>query len=215
MNRQRRPPMKKAATAASLLSQFLQQAGLAGRLPDLIRLEDMRADLQLHTRWSDGKQPVLDMARAAMQRGYQYVRSSPLMKWIALSTVFFSLLFFSLALPFSREATEQYVSEDSLATFLGLFNGFSTGAAFLSSLLLANRLFARVGIMACLLALPIIYLAGFASRSDRLQQRGSWQTRSGRLSDPVRPPFKKIAAKKPMNAFPGGTPSGMAHLGLL
>jgi HEAT repeat protein len=97
-----------------------------------------------------------------MQRGYQYVRGSPLMKWISISTVFFSMLFFSLALPFSRAATEQYVNEDSLATFLGLFNGLSTGAAFLSSLLLANRLFARFGIMACILAVPIVYLIGFA-----------------------------------------------------
>lgn len=32
MNRQRRPPMKKAATAGTLLSQFLQQSGLAGKL---------------------------------------------------------------------------------------------------------------------------------------------------------------------------------------
>ncbi|HJS17358.1 MAG TPA: hypothetical protein VJ785_01320, partial [Anaerolineales bacterium] len=35
-----------------------------------------------------------------MQRGYHYVRSSPLMKWIAISTIFFSILFFSLSLPF-------------------------------------------------------------------------------------------------------------------
>jgi HEAT repeat protein len=98
-----------------------------------------------------------------MQLGYQYVRSSPLMKWIALSTVFFSILFFSLALPFSRAATEQYINEDSLAAFLGLFNGLSTGAAFLSSLLLANRLFARFGIMACILTVPIVYLIGFAT----------------------------------------------------
>jgi HEAT repeat protein len=98
-----------------------------------------------------------------MQRGYQYVRGSPLMKWIAISTVFFSILFFSLSLPFSRAATEQYVNEDSLATFLGLFNGLSTGAAFLTSLLLANRLFARFGIMLCILTVPIVYLIGFAS----------------------------------------------------
>lgn len=98
-----------------------------------------------------------------MQRGYQYVRGSSLMKWIALSTIFFSILYFSISLPFSRAATEQYVNEDSLAAFLGLFNGVSTGAAFLASLLLANRLFARFGIMLCILALPVIYLIGFAS----------------------------------------------------
>lgn len=96
-----------------------------------------------------------------MQRGYQYVRGSSLMKWIAISTIFFSILYFSISLPFSRAATQQYVNEDSLATFLGLFNGFMTAAAFLASLLLTNRLFTRFGIMLCLLVLPVIYLIGF------------------------------------------------------
>jgi HEAT repeat protein len=98
-----------------------------------------------------------------MQRGFQYVRGSSLMQWISISTIFFSILYFSISLPFSRAATEQYVNEDSLATFLGLFNGFSTAAAFLVSLLLANKLFARFGIMLCILTLSIIYLVGFGS----------------------------------------------------
>jgi HEAT repeat protein len=98
-----------------------------------------------------------------MQRGYQYVRGSSLMKWIAISTIFFSMLYFSISLPFMRAATEYAGNEDALATFLGYFNGFSTAAAFLASLFLANRLFARFGVMACILALPLIYLAGFAS----------------------------------------------------
>ena len=96
-----------------------------------------------------------------MQRGYQYVRGSKLMTWISISTIFFSMLYFSISLPFSRVITEQFPNEDALASFLGLFNGISTAAAFLASLLLANRLFARAGIMACILALPIIYLIGF------------------------------------------------------
>jgi HEAT repeat protein len=106
------------------------------------------------------KQPTLVQE---MQRGYQYVRGSKLMMWISISTIFFSMLYFSISLPFSRTVTEQYVNEDALASFLGLFNGFSTAAAFLASLFLANRLFARIGIMACILALPIIYLIGFGA----------------------------------------------------
>jgi HEAT repeat protein len=98
-----------------------------------------------------------------MQRGFQYVRSSSLMKWISISTIFFSILYFSIALPFSRVATEHYINEDALAAFLGLFNGVSTGAAFLVSLFLANRLFAHFGIMLSILALPVIYLIGFGS----------------------------------------------------
>ena len=98
-----------------------------------------------------------------MQRGYQYVRNSSLMTWISISTILFSILYFSISLPFSRAATAQYITEDSLASFLGLFNGFSTAAAFLVSLLLANKLFARFGIMLCLLVFPAIYLAGFGA----------------------------------------------------
>jgi HEAT repeat protein len=96
-----------------------------------------------------------------MGRGYQYVRGSSLLTWISISTILFSILYFSIALPFSRVATGQFPNENSLAAFLGLFNGFSTAAAFLASLFLANRLFARIGIMACILALPVIYLVGF------------------------------------------------------
>jgi HEAT repeat protein len=98
-----------------------------------------------------------------MQRGYQYVRRSRLMRWVSLAAILFSLLYFSLALPFSRAATAQYPNEENLAAFLGLFNGISTAAAFLASLFIANRLFARLGIMVCILVFPVIYLVGFAS----------------------------------------------------
>jgi HEAT repeat protein len=106
------------------------------------------------------KQPPLIQE---MQRGYRYVSKSGLMRWISLAAVLFSVLYFSISLPFSRAATEQYAQEANLAAFLGLFNGLSTAAAFLASLLFANRLFARFGIMLCLLVFPIIYLVGFAS----------------------------------------------------
>jgi HEAT repeat protein len=106
------------------------------------------------------KQPALIQE---MQSGYQYVRKSRLMRWISLAAILFSVLYFSISLPFSRAATEQYINEKNLAAFLGLFNGISTAAAFLVSLLFANRLFARFGIMLCILVFPIIYLVGFAS----------------------------------------------------
>lgn len=98
-----------------------------------------------------------------MQRGFHYVRRSQLMTWISISTIFFSVLYFSIALPFSRAATEQYINEDSLASFLGLFNGLSTASAFLTSLFFANRLFARFGVMLCIFALPVIYFIGFGA----------------------------------------------------
>jgi len=67
-----------------------------------------------------------------MQQGYQFVRGSALMRWISLAAILFSVLYFSIALPFSKSATTQYPDENALAGFLGLFNGLSTAAAFLT-----------------------------------------------------------------------------------
>ncbi len=100
---------------------------------------------------------------AEMQKGYQHVRRSELMRLVSVSAILFSVLFFSLALPFSKAATVQFVDEDALASFLGTFNALSTGGAFLASLFLANRLFARFGIMPMLLTFPFIYLIGFGA----------------------------------------------------
>jgi len=100
---------------------------------------------------------------AEMQKGYQFVRRSELMRLVSVSAILFSVLYFSIALPFSKAATFQFENEDALAGFLGLFNAISTGAAFLASLFLANRLFARFGIMPMILLLPIIYLIGFGA----------------------------------------------------
>lgn len=100
---------------------------------------------------------------AEMQMGYQFVRRSELMRLVSVAAILFSVLFFSIALPFSKAATNQFVDEDALASFLGLFNALSTGGAFLASLFLANRVFARFGIVPMLLLLPVIYLIGFGT----------------------------------------------------
>lgn len=104
------------------------------------------------------KQPPLT---TEMRRGYQFVRGSSLLRWMSLASILFSVLYFSIALPFSRAATERFADENTLASFLGLFNGLSTAAAFLVSLFFANRLISRYGIMTSLLIFPLIYLAGF------------------------------------------------------
>jgi DNA polymerase (family X) len=43
------------------------------RLPELIRLEDMRGDFHMHTTWSDGQNSIREMIEAARRRGYQYI----------------------------------------------------------------------------------------------------------------------------------------------
>src|SRR6266852_8981842 len=65
--------------------------------------------------------------------------------------------------PLAKAATRAYPSAEQLAGFFGLLGGASTGAAFLASLFVANRLFARVGIMTAILVFPLLYAAGFAT----------------------------------------------------
>ena len=49
------------------------EAALGRRLPRLVKFDDIRGDLQMHTTWSDGKVELEGMARAAMERGYEYI----------------------------------------------------------------------------------------------------------------------------------------------
>ncbi len=49
------------------------EAALAGRLPALIELKDIRGDLHMHTTWSDGKETAEQMAKAAQALGYEYI----------------------------------------------------------------------------------------------------------------------------------------------
>jgi DNA polymerase (family 10) len=49
------------------------EAAAAGRLPALVRIEDIRGDLHCHTKASDGAHTVDAIVEAARARGYQYV----------------------------------------------------------------------------------------------------------------------------------------------
>jgi DNA polymerase (family 10) len=51
----------------------LRDAPFRGEPPALVELSDIRGDLHCHTRWSDGKASVLEMATAARDRGYEYL----------------------------------------------------------------------------------------------------------------------------------------------
>src|SRR3989344_678822 len=44
-----------------------------GKLPKLIGYRDIRGDLQMHTKWSDGANMVGEMAKAAKEMGYEYI----------------------------------------------------------------------------------------------------------------------------------------------
>lgn len=94
--------------------------------------------------------------------GFGFVRRSPLMVLVAFASVLFSVLFFSVSFPFSRLVSTSFAGEAEVAGFLGTFSSLTTGATFLLSLLVANRLYSRFGVVNTILIAPIVYLAGFA-----------------------------------------------------
>jgi DNA polymerase (family 10) len=49
------------------------QAAIQGKLPNLIEPKDIKSDLQMHSTWSDGKLSIIEMAKAAQNRGYKYL----------------------------------------------------------------------------------------------------------------------------------------------
>lgn len=49
------------------------EAAKKKKLPALVQLDDIRSDLHMHTTWSDGKLSVMDMAKAARERGLDYI----------------------------------------------------------------------------------------------------------------------------------------------
>jgi DNA polymerase (family 10) len=49
------------------------EAARAGRLPELIELDDIRGDLHMHTTLSDGHASIEEMAATARERGYDYI----------------------------------------------------------------------------------------------------------------------------------------------
>ncbi|MCS7187047.1 MAG: DNA polymerase/3'-5' exonuclease PolX [Armatimonadetes bacterium] len=60
------------------------EAAMNGILPRLVTVEDICGEIHCHSKWSDGFATVEEMAKAAMERGYEYVAitdHSPPMGW--------------------------------------------------------------------------------------------------------------------------------------
>ena len=49
------------------------RAAQENKLPQLIKYSQIRGDLHLHTKWSDGAHTIKQMAEAAKKRGYKYI----------------------------------------------------------------------------------------------------------------------------------------------
>jgi len=61
------------------------EAARAGALPRLVELSDMRADLHMHSTWSDGRADIRTMAEAARARGYSHIAMTDHSAYIGLT----------------------------------------------------------------------------------------------------------------------------------
>jgi HEAT repeat protein len=98
-----------------------------------------------------------------LRAGFDAVARSPLMRLVALAYVLLAVLLFSVSFPFLLSASRQFPDSVELATALGLLSTAITATSFVLSLTVANRLYARLGVTAGALALPLIYVVGFAT----------------------------------------------------
>jgi HEAT repeat protein/ATP/ADP translocase len=97
-----------------------------------------------------------------MRAGFDFVRGSQLFRLVAVSAILYSLLFFTVDFPFSEITSIQFQGDEaSLAGFKGVFTSITTAVTFLVSLFVANRFYARLGIISSILIMPITYAVGF------------------------------------------------------
>ncbi len=61
------------------------EAARAGALPRLVELSNMRADLHMHSTWSDGRADIRTMAEAARARGYSHIAITDHSAYIGLT----------------------------------------------------------------------------------------------------------------------------------
>jgi HEAT repeat protein len=98
---------------------------------------------------------------AEVRAGFDYVRASSLFKLMAVGSVLFSILYFSISFPFSTAVSASFSTEAEVAGFLGVFSGMATAITFFVSLFVASRLYARIGVVNAVMLLPLAYFAGF------------------------------------------------------
>ncbi|GAB4416982.1 MAG: DNA polymerase/3'-5' exonuclease PolX [Thermodesulfovibrionales bacterium] len=49
------------------------EAAMEGRLPELVELRDIKGDLHVHSKWSDGSYTLEELIEAARKRNYEYI----------------------------------------------------------------------------------------------------------------------------------------------
>ena len=61
------------------------EAASTGRLPELIKLPDIKGDLHMHSNWSDGVEKIQDLAAAARSLDYEYIAITDHSKSLTIS----------------------------------------------------------------------------------------------------------------------------------
>lgn len=112
--------------------------------------------------FSPSSGPSRDSVLTDFRAGFDLTVSSPLLRMVAGVGVAFGTLLFLVVFPFSEIVTASFPSETEVASYLGYFSAVATGGTFLVSLLATNRLFARLGVVVTLMAVPLVYVGGFS-----------------------------------------------------
>ena len=102
--------------------------------------------------------PIVDEVRA----GFDEVRRTPLLRLVAVAYVVFSVLHFAVTFPFLTAMRAAFPSEAELAGAIGVVSAAVTATSFVVSLVVAPRLYARLGVATSALLLPLVYVVGFA-----------------------------------------------------
>lgn len=132
---------------------LVQAALLAGSTGLVIRIRDLMRD--------DSHESVDSSVTSRMLMAMRSVLSSRFLKLAAAVAFTTWILFYLVVFPFSEAVAGAFDSEAELAAFLGVFSSIATAATFVVGLLIAKRLFSRIGIVMSLLILPVVYAAGF------------------------------------------------------
>ncbi|HXD08579.1 MAG TPA: HEAT repeat domain-containing protein, partial [Anaerolineales bacterium] len=97
-----------------------------------------------------------------LRTGFDYVRQSGLFRLVAFSSILYSILFFTVDFPFSQFVSKNFLEDEvKVASFKGLFTSAMTLVTFFVALIIANRLYTRLGIVNSILIMPATYLLGF------------------------------------------------------
>lgn len=106
--------------------------------------------------------PSRESVLAGFRSGLSLTLASPLLKMVAGVGVAFGTLLFLVVFPFSEIVTVSFQEEAAVAGYLGFFAAVATAVTFAVSLLVTNRLFARMGVVVTLMIVPLVYVGGFA-----------------------------------------------------